>query len=139
MIVKNMGDAFYLRIDRGEEILTSIKEFCETYGVISGLISGLGSVTEAELGLFDIYKKEYLKTEFNGIYEIASMNGNISRMDDEPYLHVHAVLSDFECKAVGGHFAKGIVGATCEVVVTPFEFGAGRTFDDEIGLNLLDI
>jgi predicted DNA-binding protein with PD1-like motif len=139
MIVKNMGENFYIRIDRGEEIVTFLQEFCETHDVRSGLISGLGSVTKAELGLYDLEKKEFLKKEFEGIFEIASMNGNISRMDGKPYLHIHAVLSDAGCRTYGGHFAMGVVGATCEIVVTPFEYKADRQFSEEIGLNLLDI
>ena len=139
MIVKNMGGTFYIRIDQGEEIVENLKAFCEKFDIKSGLISGLGSVTKAELGLYDLENKEYLKKEFSGIYEIASMNGNISRMNEQPYFHIHAVLSDSECRTFGGHFAMGVVGATCEIIVIPFKNDADRFFSDEIGLNLLDI
>lgn len=139
MIVKEIGRGFYIRIDNGEEIIENLKDFCREYDIQTGLISGLGSVTFAELGLYDLENKVFLKKEFSGIFEIASMNGNISQMDGQPYLHIHAVLSDTSCSTYGGHFAKGIVGATCEIIVTPFEGEAGRVFSDEIGLNLLDI
>lgn len=139
MLVKKMNKGYYLRIDRGNEIIENIKTFCSSYKIGSGLISGLGSVTEAELGLFDIEKKEYLKKEYKEILEIASMNGNISTMEGQPYLHIHAVLSDRECKTYGGHFARGIVGATCEIIIIPFENDADRLFSEEVGLNLLNI
>lgn len=139
MIAKEMNNGFYLRIDQGEEIVKSIKNCCSTYNIRSGMISGLGSVTEAQLGLYDIEKNEYLKKEYKELLEIASMNGNISTMNGQPYLHIHAVLSDKDCKTYGGHFARGIVGATCEVVIIPFENDADRIFSDEIGLNLLNI
>ena len=139
MLVKKLDENYFIRIDRGEEIVQKVKEFCSEYKVESGLISGLGSVTDAELGLFNLENKEYLKKEFNGIFEIASMNGNISSMNGQPYLHIHAVLSDSQCNTYGGHFAKGVVGATCEILVTPFNGDVGRFFSDEIGLNLLDI
>ena len=138
MIVKNIGGNFYIRIDKGEEIISNVKSFCETNKIKAGLISGLGSVTNAELGLYDIENMVYLKKELNGIFEIASMNGNISQMDGQPYLHIHAVLSDADCKTYGGHFAKGVVGATCEIIVTTFDGEVGRFYSDEIGLNLLD-
>jgi len=133
-----MDNSCYLRIDRGEEIVSSIKEFCAKNGIVAGLISGLGSVSKAELGLFDVEDKQYLKTEISGIHEIASLTGNISTMDGETYLHIHAVLSDRQCRAFGGHFAMGIVGATCEIVIVPSKGNAGRIKDEEIGLNLLD-
>lgn len=139
MITKEMNNGYYIRIDQGEEIIESIKVFCSTNRISSGLISGLGSVTEAELGLFDIEKKEFIKKEFKEILEIASMNGNISTMNGQVYLHIHAVLSDRECRTFGGHFSMGIVGATCEVVVVPLKNDADRIFNDEIGLNLLNI
>ncbi len=139
MIIKNMGGAYYIRIDKGEEIVENLKSFCNQFDVQSGLISGLGSVTKAELGLYDLERKEFLKKDFHGIYEIASLNGNISSMNGQPYIHIHAVLSDSECKTYGGHFAMGVVGATCEIIVTPFKNVADRFFSDEIGLNLLDV
>lgn len=139
MIVKKLGENFFLRIDKDEEIVAKIKSFCEINKIKSGLISGLGSVASAELGLFDIINKKYIKKELSGIFEIASMNGNISEIDGKPYLHIHAVLSDIDCNTYGGHFASGIVGATCEIIVTPFNGEVGRFFSDEIGLNLLDI
>ena len=139
MLVEKLGKNYFLRVDRGEEIIEQIKMFCNEYKVESGMISGLGSVTDAELGLFDLENKEYLKKEFSGIFEIASMNGNISSMNGQPYLHIHAVLSDSNCNTYGGHFASGTVGATCEILVTPFDGEVGRFFSKEIGLNLLDI
>ncbi|MBN2558358.1 MAG: DNA-binding protein [Clostridia bacterium] len=139
MLVKNMNGGFYIRIDRGEEIVGCIMDFCRTHKIKSGSITGLGSVREAELGLFDTGAMEYIKREFAGIYEIASMTGNISEMNGGLYLHIHAVLSDRECRTYGGHFARGITEATCEVVVIPFKYGVGRKFDGDIGLNLLDM
>ena len=139
MIVKNIGGNFCIRIDKGEEIISNIKSFCKVNKIKSGLISGLGSVSNAELGLYDIENKVYLKKEMNGIFEIASMNGNISQMDGQPYLHIHAVLSDADCKTYGGHFARGIVGATCEIIITPFNGAVDRFYNDEIGLNLTDL
>jgi len=135
---KKYIDSFYLRIDKGEEIIGTIRKFCTDNKISAGLISGLGSVSKAELGLFDVDEKRFIKTELEGIYEIASMNGNISEMDDETYLHVHAVLSDRDCRAFGGHFAMGVVAATCEIIISPIEGNPGRKFDDAIGLNLLD-
>ena len=139
MIVKNIGGKFYIRIDKGEEIISNIKSYCEVNKLKSGLISGLGSVSNAELGLYDIENKVYLKKEMNGIFEIASMNGNISKMDGQTYLHIHAVLSDADFKTYGGHFTSGIVGATCEIIITPFNGVVDRFYNDEIGLNLMDI
>lgn len=138
MINKQFNNTYYLRIDRGEEIIGSIKDFCTLNKITAGHISGIGSVSRAELGLFDVEEKQYIKTEFQGIYEIASLSGNISSMNNETYLHIHAVLSDSKCNAFGGHFAMGIVAATCEIIIIPIEGKAGRKFDKEIGLNMLD-
>ncbi len=139
MVISKKGNGYYVRIDKGEEIIKSLFKMCRKTGMKSGLISGLGSVSNAKLGLFDVEKKQYIEKEFEGIFEIASMNGNISRMDKKPYLHIHAVLSDREFQTYGGHLAEAVVAATCEVVAVPFEGKVGRRFDGEIGLNLLDI
>jgi hypothetical protein len=139
MLIAEKGGAYIVRIDKGEEITSCIKLMCERTGMKTGLISGLGSVSFAKLGLFDVEKKEYIEKSFEGIFEIASMNGNISSMDGKPYLHLHAVLGDREFKTYGGHLAEAIVAATCEIIAVPLKEGTGRYFDREIGLNLLGI
>lgn len=54
-------------------------------------------------------------------------------------LHLHIVLGDEKFQAYGGHLKNAVVSATCEIAIFELDSKIKRKYDDEIGLNLLDI
>jgi len=131
------GTHWVIRLDKGEEIVGTLQQFCREKEIRLGTISGIGATNRATIGLFKTRTKEYIRKEVVGDHEITSLTGNISRMNDEVYLHLHINLSDSSCHAFGGHLNSAVVSATCEVVVRVLEREVGREFSEEIGLNLL--
>lgn len=125
------------RIDKGEEIASCIKKICEDEHLLSGVVSGIGALGQVELGHFNSDTKQYKTKLFNGQFEIASLVGNISRMDGVPYLHLHAVIANDAFKTYGGHFSKGVVSATAEISIVTGSNDIGRVFNEHIGLNLI--
>ena len=136
---KRFGDRFVIRIDEGEEIVKTLKRLCEENGVKAGSITGLGATNKATIGLFDVETKKYHSKELTGNHEIAPLHGNISTMNGQVYLHIHANLCDSEHKSFGGHLDSAIVSATFEGVIEVLDGELNRRFDKDIGLNLLDI
>lgn len=136
---KGVQKGYLVRLDRGEEILETLTDFCNNTGIKTGWISALGSVQEAELSFFDLGKKEYVSKEFKGMHEIASLTGNISKKEGEIHIHAHAVLGDTDMKSHAGHVMRAVVGATCEVFIVIFEGKVLRTYDENTGLYLLDL
>ncbi len=136
---KKIENRYFIRIDRGEEIVSNLTEFCKERSIKLGRISAIGAVNEATIGIFDPLKKEYHSVEFKGTYEILSIMGNITSNNDQPYLHMHITLSDSEYNAFGGHLNKAIVSATCEVIIEEFEGKLNRFFDEKTGLNLVEL
>ena len=53
------GDAFTVRIDRGEEIIESLKKLCEDEHVRLGRVEAIGAADHAVIGVYDPGKKEY--------------------------------------------------------------------------------
>jgi len=131
------GKHWIVRLDKGEEIVGTLQQFCLEKGIRLGAISGIGATNRATIGLFKTRTKEYMRQEVVGDHEITSLTGNISQMNDEVYLHLHINLSDSNCHAFGGHLNSAVVSATCEVVVRVLDGEVGREFSEEIGLNLL--
>lgn len=129
---------YIIRLDPGEEIITSLKEFCVRERIKLGSITGVGAVNQATLGLFDPADKKYYAKELKGNFELAPLAGNISSMQGEPYLHLHANLGDKEQRSFSGHLSKAIVSATCEIIVDTIEGELERQADPKIGLNLLE-
>ncbi|MFW6034718.1 MAG: PPC domain-containing DNA-binding protein [Halothermotrichaceae bacterium] len=133
-----LNDTYILRIDRGEEIVKKLEEFCENEDIKVGTIEGLGAVDRAEIGLFVTGEKEYHSTVLTGDHEITSLKGNITRKDGEVYLHLHINLSDESYNTRGGHLNSATVSGTCEVFVREVNGNIGRKFDEKVGLNLFD-
>jgi len=137
MEYRRFSDTYVVRLDRGEEVIGSIEELCEREGIKLGWVNAIGAVGEATLGYFDTSLKQYFSRQYTGIYEIASLSGNISTKDGKPYLHIHAVLSGEDGIAVGGHLNRAVVSATCEAFIRVVDGIIGRAMSEEIGLNLI--
>lgn len=114
---KKIENRYFIRIDRGEEIVSNLTEFCKERSIKLGRISAIGAVNEATIGIFDPLKKEYHSVEFKGTYEILSIMGNITSNNDQPYLHMHITLSDSEYNAFGGHLNKAIISTTVKLLL----------------------
>ena len=136
---KKIGNKFFIRIDSGEEIVSSLNEFCIERSIKLGKMSAIGAVNEVEIGIFDPLKKEYHSNTIKDTFEILSIAGSITSNKDQPYLHMHIMLSDSEYNAFGGHLNKAVVCATCEVIIEEYEGKLDRYYDENIRLNLLEL
>ncbi|PIP34047.1 DNA-binding protein [Candidatus Falkowbacteria bacterium CG_4_10_14_0_2_um_filter_48_10] len=139
MLIKKIAQSYLIRLDPGEEIVSALKSVCQARRIRAGLVFGLGAVKEAELGCFLVRTKKYQARRLRGAWEIASLSGNISVLDGEPYLHLHAVLGDQHQKALGGHLSSAVVSATAEIWIWPVRAVIRRHFSAATGLNLLDL
>lgn len=122
--------------ERGERLVDSLTRQLTAAGIAGGTLSGLGALTEVELGYYHLARKEYARREFNGIYELLSLNGNVALKDGAPFVHVHAVLGDADFATFGGHLFDATVAVTAELALVPFDFAPVRSFVPEIGLAL---
>lgn len=98
-------------LDKGVEIVHGLFSLMKQYAITSGTISGIGAVSEAELGYFNAKTKAYEKIRLKEDLEIVSLKGNISQKDNEVFPHLHAVLSKQDFTAAGGHLFSGTVYA----------------------------
>ncbi len=137
MEFKKFGNKFLIRIDKGEEIVETLKSFCEKHKIKLGLVTGLGATNKVKVGLYDVEKKQYFSKEFSENFEITPLYGNISTMNNETYLHLHINLSDSNHASFGGHLNYAIVSATFEGIIEQIEGEIDRKLDDETGLNLI--
>src|SRR5690554_2886694 len=112
MEFRKFGNKYVVRMDKGEEIVETLKNFCEEQKITLGWVKGIGAVNKATIGLFHTDTKEYHSIELKGDHEITSLLGNISTMNEEVYLHLHINLSDKEYKTYGGHLNLAVIGAT---------------------------
>jgi predicted DNA-binding protein with PD1-like motif len=139
MKFRKAGEAYVLRLERGERIIEALTDFCAREGIRAGSFDGLGTCRNAELGFFHIDAGTYEYRIFPGDCEIASLVGNVSRLDGAPRIHAHIVLGDSAFRSWSGHLKEAEVLATCEIVLRPLDGDLGRTRDGDTGLTPLDI
>ncbi len=137
MEYKRYGSKILLRLDPGEELVAGVAAVCEKEGVRLGVVSGIGAVDRAKVGLFVPTTKEYKSTVLEKPFEITCLAGNVSEMDGTLYLHLHATLADVDHNAFGGHLNEARISATAEIWIDAVEGTVDRAFSDTVGLNLL--
>lgn len=126
-----------LVFEKGEEVISGIKEYCQNNKIDGGWLSGLGAVSKAELAFYDLKSKKFIQKEINEEMEIASLIGNIATLDKDVATHIHVVLSDKDMKPAAGHLISATVAATCEIRLEVFDQPLKRKYNDHIGLNLI--
>jgi len=138
MEYRKFGDDYVVRLNKGEEVITELKELCKNENIKLAEITGLGASNLVEIGVFNPSTKEYNTKIFEGMFEITSLVGNATRKDNEVYLHLHINFGDENGAARGGHLVRAQISATSEIIVRKINGEVGRKFSDEIGLNLLN-
>jgi predicted DNA-binding protein with PD1-like motif len=136
---RKYGAYLVIRLEKDEEIISTLTGAMRSQDIRGGFFYGLGVGKNLELGYFDARKSVYKKKEFKGEYEFTSFLGNISIVDEAPSIHCHVTITDDEFNAHGGHLFRGTVPATLEVFVFPFTEPLDRRKDDSTGLNLLHL
>lgn len=136
MEYKHCGNTVVLRVDRGEEIVSTVKEVCIKERISCAEVSGIGAVDRAVVGLYRVAEKKYCSNTFEGEREMTSLLGNITRKDGETYLHFHASFAGADGHSVGGHLSEAVVSGTAEIFIRILPVAVGRVHDSATGLNL---
>ena len=138
MQYRKFGSKYFVRIDRGEEIMTCLKDFCEQEHITLAEVKALGAVDDFSVGLFDVEEKKYHSNHFTFPAEIVSLWGTVTTKDGQFYAHIHMSAGDKEGHVFGGHLNTARVSATCEMIVDVSTGTVERKFSEEVGLNLFE-
>ena len=136
MEYRRFGDTLFIRMDKGEEIIQSLRLAAEKEQVRLAAVEALGAVDDFTVGVFDTAEKQYHANHFTGAFEIVSLTGTVTTQDGKFYAHLHMSAGDREGKVFGGHLNSATVSATCEMVVRALDGEVERQFDEKVGLNL---
>lgn len=136
MDYKRVNDKIIVRIDRGEEVLSTLTKLAEAEHIEAATAYGLGACDRIEVGLYSVAEKIYHKNIFEEEMEISSLIGSFSRKDGAPYLHFHINCARKDSSVVGGHLNECRISGTCELRIDLFDAPIGRQYDNETGLNI---
>ena len=138
MDYREYNQTYYIRMDKGDEIISSILEICRKEKIASAVYSGSGGCRKAEIQTFSPESGTFETQELSGMLELVSLNGNIICDEQgELYHHTHALFS-FKDNGLhgsaGGHIKSVTVLYTAEIELRPVTGGViGRKVDSETG------
>ena len=142
MDCRKMGEKFYIRLDKGDELLTSVLEICRREGIHSATFHGIGAFGQACVATYLPATDDFLDHHRSGMLELISLDGNISH-DENMHIteHAHAMFSylgeDGEQRYFGGHLKSARVSYTAELVLEPVSGpGLGRMVDPQTGITV---
>lgn len=138
MEYRQYGDTYYMRLDKDDEIISSIVEVCKSEHIKSAIYSGIGGCKEAQIQTFIPDIKEFETRTISGMLELVSLMGNVISDDKgELYLHTHAMFSykdGDKHQVAAGHIKSITVLYTAEIELRPVVEGfIKRRYDPETG------
>ncbi len=143
MEYKKIGDTYYVRMDKGDEIVSNLLALCQQESISSAVFSGIGGCQQAELQVFIPETGTFETEQLEGMLELVSINGNMIRDDaGQLYHHTHALFTfkhGEQHGMAGGHLKSTTVLYTAEIELRPTVGGAiKRKFDPETGTGFWD-
>ncbi len=116
--------------------MQTLVAFARDENLVAATISGIGAVSDAEVGVYEIAARDYKRLRY-GDAEVLSLLGNVSVAEEGPRVHAHVTLGMRDGTAHGGHLFEAHVSATLEVFVRELGAELRRAMDEEIGLPLI--
>lgn len=127
-------------VDDGEDAFEAITRFAEKNKIGGASLTAIGAFKTATLGFFDFTTKKYKEIPVDEQAEVLSAIGDIAVGDDgKASLHMHVVVGFEDGSTKGGHFIKGVVHPTLEVIIRESAVGFRRKKREDIGIALIDL
>lgn len=101
------GPIHIVRLNTGEDLLDGITSYAIEAGIEAAWLTYLGAVSRASLRYYDQDARVYVDFELDEHLEVLSGVGNVSLLDDTPFIHTHAAFADEKGRAWGGHLNTG--------------------------------
>ncbi len=139
MIYEKDGRRYSIRVEVGENAHEVLARLATKENLKGATFSGIGAVKDVEVGYYNLVEKEYHFTKYDALFELVSMSGNISRVNGEPMVHIHASFSGEDNNVFGGHVKSMVSGLSIEIFLIAVETPLEREHDDFSGLKLLKL
>lgn len=111
------GRVHLLRLATGSDLYEEISAYATEHAVRAASVTFLGAVQQAALRYYDQEAKVYQDFTIDEHLEVVAGTGNVSLLDEAPFLHIHAVFADSDGKALGGHVNVGTMVFALEVTL----------------------
>ncbi len=121
MEYKSFGSKVVIRLDNGDEIVSSITKVCEIENITSGFIQGIGATNKLRTRIYNKDTEEFVFKDIVGSLEITSLMGNITMTEEGLFIHIHINVADSMMNVRGGHLIFCDVSVTSEICIDILE------------------
>jgi len=144
MDYRKYGEAIYIRMDRGDELIGRVLDVCRKEKITSATFSGIGGCSEARIQTFIPETDTFETQTLRGMLELVSLTGNVVTDDQGEYFHhTHAVFSfkdGEQHRLAAGHIKSIAILYTAEIELRPVVGGnIKRKYDPETGTGFWDL
>jgi hypothetical protein len=139
MDYRKIGEEYYLRVDKDEEIVSSILKTCQNEKIRTAHFRGIGGCDIIDIQTFIPEQNDFISHRKTGVFELISIDGNVSPDKDDIFIHSHAIFSyleNDEIKIIGGHLKEAYVKYTAEIILTPAKEDISRMIDPKTGISV---
>ena len=84
MEYRKFPQGYALRLDPGEEVVDCLARLVDRENVRLGTVSALGAANDVTIGIFDTAEKKYYSQQYQGLYEISALVGNVTQQEGKP-------------------------------------------------------
>lgn len=139
-LINETGALTYaLVFDKGDEVIEGIRHFARQEGLTAGSFTAIGAFSDAMLGFFDFFIRDYRKIPVKEQVEVLALTGDIALHEDKPKVHAHVVIGKSDGTAHGGHLLQAHVNPTLEVILIKSPAYLERKTDQNSGLPLISL
>lgn len=138
MDYRKFSDTYYVRMDKGDEVVSGLLDICRKENITSCIFTGIGGLSQAEIQTFIPEEGRFETYTLNGMLELVSLTGNVITDDEMNYYHhTHAAVAYKDEQGhhmLGGHIRSLTVLYTAEIELRPVTGGSiRRTYNEETG------
>ncbi|WP_211911673.1 PPC domain-containing DNA-binding protein [Tardiphaga alba] len=127
-------------LETGDEAFEALTKYINDAGIAAASITAIGAFKQATVAFYHYETKSYTDIPVLEASEVLSLLGDVAVGDDgKAGLHLHAVLGLADGSVRGGHFLKGTVRPTLEVIITETPACLRRKKRDDLGIALIDL
>ena len=102
MDYRKFGECYYIRMDRDDEIISTILEICKKENVRSATFSGIGGCKDAKIQTFIPETGSFEEQRISGMLELVSLNGNVVTGENNNALPVDGLVGSLYVAETSG-------------------------------------
>ena len=118
-VTRESDGRYVVALEYGDSIRECIEGLASDENIVGAKLSAIGAIRDPELGAYDLETQTYTRQSFPGIWELVSLQGNITLLDGKPFMHAHILICGHDFKVMGGHLFDAEVAVVFECFMEP--------------------